>query len=108
MEGVIQMLRITMKDEMHGSGLIIEGRLTGAWAAEAERYWNSLLGSRGVVALVDVRGVMAIDATGKALLEDIHRRGVRLVTRGCLMNSVVAEIVQEDQRPGEGRRRREA
>jgi len=98
MEGVIQMLRITVKDEMDGSRLIIEGRLTEAWAAEAERYWNSLLGSRRVVTLVDVRGVMAIDAAGKALLEDIHRRGVRLVTRGCLMNSVVAEIVQASVR----------
>lgn len=108
MEEVIQMLRMTMKNEMNGSQLIIEGRLTGAWAAEAERYWNSLLGSRRVVTLVDVRGVMAIDAAGKALLGDIHRRNVRLVTRGCLMNSVVAEIVQEGQRPGEGRRMRKA
>jgi hypothetical protein len=37
---------------------------------------------------------MAIDAVGKALLHDINRRGVRLVTRGCLMNSVVADNTQ--------------
>ena len=96
------MLRMTVKDEVDGSRLVIEGRLTGVWADEAQHYWNSLVATRRVVAVVDLQGVMAINAVGKALLHDIHRRGVRLVTRGCLMNSVVADITRDCQRSDEG------
>jgi hypothetical protein len=100
------MLRITIKDEMDRSRLVIEGRLTGVWADEAQHYWNSLLATRRVMAVVDVRGVMAIDAIGKALLQDIHRRGVRLASTGCLMNSVVEDITRNYRRPDEEIRRR--
>ena len=97
------MLRMTVKDEMNGSRLIIEGRLTGLWAGEAERYWKTLLDSRGrMVAVTDVKGVMAIDAVGKALLQDMHRLGVRLVSRGCLMNSVVTHITRDCKRSDDG------
>ncbi len=92
------MLRMTIQDEVAGSRLVIEGRLTGVWADEAQHYWNSLLAIRRLVAVVDVQGVMAIDAIGKALLRDIHCRGVRLESRGCLMNSVVADITRNSQR----------
>jgi hypothetical protein len=99
------MLRMTLKDEMNETRLIIEGRLTGLWAAEAERYWKTLLASGGrMVAVTDVQGVMAIDAAGQALLQDIHRRGVRLVSRGCLMNSLVANITRDYQRFGKSHR----
>jgi hypothetical protein len=89
---------MTLKDEVDGSRLVIEGRLTGVWADEAQHYWNTLAHTRRVVSVVDVQGVMAIDAGGKALLQDIHRRGVPLVTRGCLMNSVVADFTRDCQR----------
>ena len=100
------MLRMTLKDEMDGSRLVIEGRLTGVWANEARHYWNSLVATRRVVAAVDVQGVTAVDAVGKALLQDIHRRGVRLVSKGCLMNSMVADVTRDFQRSDEGARRR--
>jgi hypothetical protein len=45
---------------------------------------------------------MAIDAAGKALVQDIHRRGVRLVSKGCLMNSVVTDITRDYQRSDKG------
>jgi hypothetical protein len=93
---------MTVEDDADGRRLIIEGRLTGVWADEAQHYWNSLVVTRQVVAVVDVQGVMAIDAIGKALLQDIHGRGVRLVNRGCLMNSVVANITRDYQRSDEG------
>ena len=96
------MLRMTVKDEMNGSRLVIEGRLTGVWADEAQHYWNSLVATKRVVAVVDVQGVMAIDAAGKALVQDIHRRGVRLVSKGCLMNSVVTDITRDYQRSDKG------
>ena len=96
------MLRMTVKDEMDGSRLVIEGRLTGIWADEAQHYWNSLVATRQVVTVVDVQGVMAIDAVGKALLQDIHGRGVRLVNRGCLMNSVVTDITRDCKRSDDG------
>ncbi|OQW64809.1 MAG: hypothetical protein BVN29_11370 [Nitrospira sp. ST-bin5] len=100
------MLRMTVKDEVDGSRLVIEGRLTEVWADEARHYWNSLVATRRVVAVVDVQGVIAVDAVGKALMQDIHRRGVRLVTKGCLMNSVVADITGDCQRSNKGARRR--
>ncbi len=101
------MLRMTMEDNAAGRRLIIEGRLTGVWAGEAERYWKSLLASpKRMVAVADVRDVVAIDVAGKALLQEMHRRGVRLATSGCLMNSVVADITRDCQRSDEGPRRR--
>ena len=101
------MLRMTIQDDVNGRRLIIEGRLTGLWAAEAERYWKSLLAfHKRMVTLADVRGVLAIDAGGKALLKDMYRRGVRLVSSGCLTNSVVADITQECQRSNVRARRR--
>jgi ABC-type transporter Mla MlaB component len=96
------MLRVTVKDEMDGTRLLIEGRLTGEWADEAQHFWDSLLATRQIVAVVDVQGVMAIDAVGKALLQDIHRRGAQLLSRGCLMNSVVADIMRDSKRLDEG------
>jgi hypothetical protein len=51
---------------------------------------------------------MAIDPAGKALLQDMYRRGVRLVSSGCLINSVVAEIRQDCRRTDEGIPRRKA
>jgi len=101
------MLRMTVKDEMAGSRLVIEGRLTGVWADEVQHYWNSLVATKRGVAVVDVQGVMAIDTAGKAFLQDIHRRGVRLVSKGCLMNSVVTHITRgyprSDEKHGGGR-----
>jgi len=102
LKGVFPMLRMTVKDEMNGSRLVIEGRLTGVWADEAEHYWNSLVATKRVVAMVDVQGVMAIDGAGKALLQEMYRRGVRLVSKGCLMNSVVTHITRDYQRSDEG------
>lgn len=104
MKGVFPMLRMTMKDEMNGSRLVIEGRLTGVWADEAQHYWNSLVATKRVVAVADVQGVMAIDMAGKALLQEMYRRGVRLVSKGCLMNSLVANITRDGQCSDDERR----
>jgi ABC-type transporter Mla MlaB component len=90
---------MTVQEDVNGRRLIIEGRLTGLWAGEAERCWKNLLASaERMVTLADVRDVVAIDAGGKALLQEMYRRGVRLVTSGCLMNSVVADITQDCRR----------
>jgi hypothetical protein len=87
------MLRVTEKETEHGPWLILEGRLTGPWVDEVKRCWKRLLTrGTGPAIFVDVRGVSFIDTPGKALLRKMHRAGARLVSSGCVMNSVVEEI----------------
>ena len=86
------MLRVTAKDSHDGVRLIIEGRLTGAWVGEVERFWKSLLAQARVVDTVDVQQVLSIDAAGRDLLNRLYRNGAHLLSAGCLMNSVVDEI----------------
>ena len=87
------MLRVTETQTEQGTWLILEGRLAGPWVDEVKRCWKRVLSrGTGAVTFVDVGGVLFIDRTGKALLRQMHHAGARLVSSGCLMNSVVEEI----------------
>jgi hypothetical protein len=45
--------------------------------------------------VVDLAAVTFVDRAGKELLAQMCRRGVALVTRGCLMKAIVEEIETE-------------
>lgn len=87
------MLRITTEKSAEASALKLEGRLAGAWVDELERVWSGVTAERIVNQLVvDLCGVVFVDAEGKKLLERMYQQGVRLKASGCLMSSLIEEI----------------
>ncbi len=82
------MLKITARNESGTATLDLEGKLAGPWVAELERCWREASG----LITVRLRAVSFIDATGKALLADMHRQGVKLEASECLTKALVAEI----------------
>ena len=87
------MLRITIHSDPSTLTFQLEGRLAGPWVRELEDCWRSTLADqRAPVLCIDLRGVLFIDAAGKAFLAARHTEGAELVASGCLMKAVVAEI----------------
>jgi len=68
----------------------LEGRLVGLWVDELARHWATLTGKRFQIDLSDVGYV---DNHGKALLADLHRKGVELMGGGCLTESLIEEVM---------------
>jgi ABC-type transporter Mla MlaB component len=69
-------LRITIQNGAERSiTLKIEGRVTGPTLPELNRVWQDLAMTLGTRKLsVDLRGLTFIDAAGRSLLAEIHRR----------------------------------
>jgi anti-anti-sigma regulatory factor len=90
------MLKITIHNEGQASSFVVEGKLVGQWVKELERCWESVLASEPSRAMVvNVAEVTFIDSEGRELLTRMRRQGARLVSAGCLMNAIVAEIEAE-------------
>ncbi len=89
------MLRITVNDGRRALTFQLEGRLVGPWVPVLEECWQSALaGRRKRTPRVDLTGVTAIDAAGRACLAALHRQGAKFVAADCLTKAVVAEISQ--------------
>ena len=59
--------------------LRLEGRLQGEWVKELRREWLRLRDADDAVPIsVELEGVEFVDATGKLLLAEMHRAGVRV------------------------------
>jgi anti-anti-sigma regulatory factor len=90
------MLRITAEDKPRILTLRLEGRLDGPWAAELERCWRGMLaGANRPTIRVDLTGVTFVDASGKARLAAMHRKGAEFIAADCLTKAIVAEITAE-------------
>ena len=88
------MLRITVHDEQGSLTFQLEGRLAGPWVRVLEECWpGALARQRKPILRVDLTGVTAIDAGGRAHLAAMHREGAELVAADCLTKAVVAEII---------------
>src|SRR5579863_8635155 len=103
MEGAVQltlcgrrgtMLKITVKRDDERSTLMLEGKLAGPWVAELQNSWDGEQASGKQISL-DLNEVTFVDAEGKALLTKLHEEGAKLISRGCLMRSIVARICGE-------------
>ena len=90
------MLRITTYDQAGAMSFLVEGKLVGPWVTELEKCWESALSAdpSGAV-LVNLASVTFIDSEGQALLTRMRREGVRLRSRGVLINAIVAKIEAE-------------
>lgn len=85
------MLRITIQSETTPTKLLLEGRLAGAWIAEARLAWQTL-SQQGRPTIVDLTGVTYVDADGKSLLTHMSEQGAELQAAGCCTKFIVEEI----------------
>ena len=95
----LAMLKISTKEGERSVTLILEGRLCGAWATEAELAWSRLLttvGDREI--LLDLGGVTFVDRTGEALLASMLERGAKVRASGVMMSHLVQEVQQRVSR----------
>jgi ABC-type transporter Mla MlaB component len=89
------MLRITIHDNPADVTFQLEGRLVGPWVRELEACWQvTRMCQPESVLRVDLTGVTAIDAAGKACLAAFYRQGAQFVAPDCLTKALVAEIAQ--------------
>jgi hypothetical protein len=87
------MLRITEQRAPGRLVLKLEGRLSGAWVEELETSWHGARdGDPGTEIWLDLSDVWLADPAGQALLERMHREGIRFVVQGCVMRELVREI----------------
>jgi anti-anti-sigma regulatory factor len=91
------MLRITIHECAGTLTLQLEGKLVGPWVREAEGCWErALAGAPKPPLRLDLTGVTAIDAAGKALLAAAHAQGTEFIACGCLTRAIVAEITSTE------------
>jgi hypothetical protein len=87
------MLRIYMHDEVPVTSFVVEGKLVGPWVKELEKCWEGVVAAHPCRSmLVDLAHVTFIDSEGRALLTRMRRKGVKLLSSGVLINSIVADI----------------
>ena len=91
------MLRITIHDQPQVTSFVVEGKLVGPWVEEMEKCWESALAAAPSKALLlNLAAVTSIDSAGRTLLSRMRRQGVKLLSRGVLINMIVAEIEAEE------------
>ena len=90
------MLKITVKKDQASSTLMLEGKLAGPMGSGATKV-RAGCGSgrpRNKFSL-DLNEVTFVDADGKALLTKLHGEGAKLISKGCLIRSIIARICGE-------------
>jgi hypothetical protein len=89
------MLRITIHDELDTVTFKLEGRLAGCWVRELEDCYERAMPARPELAVrFDLKQVTSLDAEGKAFLAERQAEGAELVTAGCCMKAIIAEIAR--------------
>lgn len=87
------MLRIYVHDEVPVTSLVVEGKLVGPCVEELDKCWEGVVAAHPRRSmLVDLAQVTFIDSEGRALLTRMRRKGVKLLTAGVLINSIIADI----------------
>ena len=87
------MLKVTLNTSENGIILILEGRLCGACASEAERAWRGVLANAGAQQIsVDLVGVSYVDRDGETLLQDMLEQGATVRVAGVWMDHLLADL----------------
>jgi outer membrane protein len=87
------MLRISIIDEPHSTTLKLEGKVAHEWVAELRNTWSAISsGSQTRKRIVDLFGVSFVDGFGRALLEEMHAEGAKLVGSGPMISGLIEEI----------------
>jgi anti-anti-sigma factor len=86
----LDMLRITTFEKEASFVVTMEGRLCGAWVAEAHRTWSQLRErANGHEIILELGGVTFIDSTGEMLLAEILLAGAQVHSNGVLITHIV-------------------
>lgn len=94
-----RMLKITTKERPGSVTFVLEGRLCGPWAAEAEVAWARLVtDTHDQEILLDLAGVTFIDHVGEALLASMLGRGTKVRASGVMISHLVQEVQQKVSR----------
>jgi hypothetical protein len=89
------MLRITADEKGDVTRFRLEGKLTGDWVKELDRYWICAKNSGpGTQFEIDLGGVSFVDEKGKTLLESMVSEGAELLAEGPMMRSLAHGIVE--------------
>ena len=87
------MLKVTVHHRPHEITVVLEGRLCGACAAEAERSWRTALATAATASLsVDLAGVSYVDRDGEWLLMEMLQRGATVRVGGVWMAHLIEEL----------------
>jgi aryl-alcohol dehydrogenase-like predicted oxidoreductase len=87
------MLRITTRNEDATTIFIVEGKLIGPWAQELEKCWRAAISIEPhSPILVNLAKVTFIDDTGKQLVAQMRRSGVKLTGAGLIAEFICTEI----------------
>jgi hypothetical protein len=93
------MLRITVHDAPEALTFQVEGRLVGEWARELERCWENTANIReNRSSIIDLTGILFIDAEGRSILTKLCHEGALFRTAGPLNDSIVSEISAKSKR----------
>ncbi len=86
------LLRLTISEQGNGMVLRLEGRLVGPWTSVVERCWRDAAARTAKLIVIDLNAVTFIDASGKALLGEMHDSGALLQARAPLNAYIVEQI----------------
>jgi anti-anti-sigma regulatory factor len=93
------MLKVSTKEREGSVTFVLEGRLCGDWAAEAEKAWSRVLASSGGrEVLLDLGGVTFIDRAGEALLSSMLTRGTKVRGSGVMVNHLIDQVQEKVSR----------
>jgi len=87
------MLRITTAENLESVIFAMEGRLCGAWAAEAREAWLQFRErANGHPIILELAGVTFVDTVGETLLEEMLATGAQVHSNGVLINHIVQRM----------------
>ena len=85
-------MKLTIREQDDRMVLTLEGKLIGPWTSVVERCWQDTLARTAKLIVVDLNAVTFIDASGKALLAEMHEGGAQLEARGALTAYILEQI----------------
>ena len=88
------MLRITFQDDLEGTTVKLEGKLSGPWVDELERSWTEHPSDASRQVTVDLSDVTYIDPEGKRLLARMMGKGVYLQGTQLMTRYIIDEIAR--------------
>jgi len=90
------MLKISMVDTRGRRRVVVEGKLTGPWAAELKTVCGKLradLGSREL--MIDLKNVSDISAEGGEVLLQLMNEGVKVLCKGVFTTEYVRQLKEK-------------
>lgn len=92
------MMKIEIQDAGDAVILKVEGRISGAFAAELENCWHVARSSHRAGAVsVDLKNVTCVDRAGRNLLQLMYREGVPFLRAGIALQDILEQIKEQPE-----------